>query len=100
MSDSRPEVLTEEDVLRLFPVLGGERRLTRRLLKALKITDINAVHARHINLRGAEFAHAALTPPSMSATGYTGQSIWKRCARAVPLQRYPITRSALWMALC
>ena len=36
------------------------------MLKALKITDINAVHARHINLRGAEFAHAALTDPAIN----------------------------------
>ncbi len=68
MVDSRPEVLTEEDVHRLFPVLEGERRVTRRLLKALKITDINAVHARHINLRGAAFAHAALTDPAINVS--------------------------------
>lgn len=67
MSKSRTEVLSEEDVRQLFPVLG-KGGLTRKLLKILKITDINAIHARHINLRGAEFAHAALTDPAINVS--------------------------------
>ncbi|MFC4666619.1 lysophospholipid acyltransferase family protein [Falsiporphyromonas endometrii] len=59
----KKEVLTEEDVKAMFPAFNKPKRerLIRTLLKKLKITDINEVHAKHIHLRGAEFAHAALS---------------------------------------
>lgn len=68
MSPERSEVLTEEDVQRMFPVLGKDKGFLHRILKALKISDINEVHARHINQRGADFARAALRDPAINVS--------------------------------
>ncbi|MDY6122734.1 MAG: lysophospholipid acyltransferase family protein [Porphyromonas sp.] len=63
----KKEVLSEHDVYRLFPATDRPvlRRIIRSLLRCLKITDINEVHTRHVHLRGAEFARAALSDPSI-----------------------------------
>ncbi|GAD07491.1 lysophospholipid acyltransferase family protein [Porphyromonas crevioricanis] len=63
----KKDVLSEQDVYELFPAVDkpGIRRLIRTILRRLKIVDINEVHARHIHLRGAEFARAALSDPAI-----------------------------------
>lgn len=56
----RPEVLTTDDVMEMVPRLQGHRRLVDRLLRWLKLDEINEVHRKACSVAGPECATAIL----------------------------------------
>lgn len=53
--DVRPDVLNEDDIMKMIPLLKGHRKITRWLLHWLKMDEVNAVHGRWYKTPGAEF---------------------------------------------
>lgn len=52
----RPEVLTDADLMEIVPQLAGHPGLTRRLMKWVKLDDINRVHSMCCDTPGARCA--------------------------------------------
>lgn len=57
----RPEVLTDEDIMQMVPHLARHPRLVRRLAHALRLDDINRVHAQCCDTPGPECARRLLS---------------------------------------
>lgn len=56
--DIRPDVLNRADVFRMVPFLSRYPKLTDRILHALWLDRVNAVHGRYCRTPGIPFSHA------------------------------------------
>lgn len=57
----RPDVLTDEEVMQMVPKLGKHPKLVRRLMRLLKMDDMNRVHTIACSEPGAECARRLLS---------------------------------------
>lgn len=57
----RPEVLTDEEVMQLAPQLSGHPKIVRRLMRLLKMDDMNRVHTIACGVPGPECARRLLS---------------------------------------
>lgn len=78
ISTVRPDVLTADDVMEMVPRLQGHRRLVDRLLRMLKIDDINAVHRQSCSVPGPECATAILRDGLNISVKVSGEDVLDR----------------------